>query len=208
MAARKSRLARTRGADLQNQHGERIYPSQIRKRGRPALHPDDEDVLYLARWAARRGAGYHELADLLKISKPTFDEWMLTNDAFSAAVHAGELEQFDARVERTLAERAMGYFIDVEKVFKHEGGVVRTTVREYVPPDTGAMTMWLKNRMPARWRDQQDVKFTADSTVPDNRREAMAILNMLQLGLLQVGDGGAPVIEHEKAESDDVDPDE
>jgi hypothetical protein len=57
--------------------------------------------------------------------------------------------------ERALAERAVGYSVDVEECFVIGGQVVRETVRKYYPPDVTACIYWTKNRMPEKWRDVQ-----------------------------------------------------
>ena len=63
-------------------------------------------------------------------------------------------EVADNRVERSLYNRAVGYTFDSEKVFQHQGEIVRAKTVEHVPPDTTAGIFWLKNRKPAEWRDK------------------------------------------------------
>jgi hypothetical protein len=54
-----------------------------------------------------------------------------------------------------LAERAIGYSVDVEECFVINGKVHKEIVRKYYPPDVTACIYWTKNRMPDRWRDVQ-----------------------------------------------------
>jgi hypothetical protein len=81
---------------------------------------------------------------------------------FMEAVHAGN-DSFNPRVERSLAERALGFFIDIgeEKVQDPETGEwTIKTIRKYIPPDTTAIIFFLKNRMRHKYRDVQDLNHT------------------------------------------------
>jgi hypothetical protein len=69
------------------------------------------------------------------------------------------LEESDARVERSLYNRAVGYSFNSEKIFcNKDGEVTRVPIVEHVPPDVTAQIFWLKNRDPARWRDAWQVE--------------------------------------------------
>jgi hypothetical protein len=43
---------------------------------------------------------------------------------------------FNTRVERALAERAIGFYVDVEEVFVIDKKLEKKIVRKYYPPDT------------------------------------------------------------------------
>ena len=60
---------------------------------------------------------------------------------------------------KSLYQRATGYQTKERKVEKDEAGnVVKTyEIVKQVPPDTGSMALWLKNRRPKEWRDRQEV---------------------------------------------------
>ena len=63
---------------------------------------------------------------------------------------------FNSRVERALAERAIGFYADVEEVkILNDGNEIRYNVRKYFPPDVTAGIYFTKNRMPDKWRDVQ-----------------------------------------------------
>lgn len=76
----------------------------------------------------------------------------------------GGKEAFDDRIERSLAQKASGYTFHTEKVFQFEGCVVRADIVEHVPPDVGAIKMWLGNRRPDKWKDKQEVAVTGAET--------------------------------------------
>ena len=68
-------------------------------------------------------------------------------DAFKFAASA-----FDERVERALVERAIGYEVDSEEIRVVDGKVLHIPVRRQFPPDVGAATLYLTNRMPHKYK--------------------------------------------------------
>jgi hypothetical protein len=58
-----------------------------------------------------------------------------------------------------LYERANGYSYDAVKIFMPAGAKkpVYAPYVEHMPPDVTACIFWMKNRMPERWRDVQNV---------------------------------------------------
>jgi hypothetical protein len=73
------------------------------------------------------------------------------------ALNAGK-EEFDSRIERSLAMKAAGYSYHSEKIFISDGEPIRVPVVEHVPPEVGAIKLWLGNRRPDKWRDKSEVK--------------------------------------------------
>jgi hypothetical protein len=63
------------------------------------------------------------------------------------------------RVERSLYQRAVGYNYTAVKIFMpaNRSQPVYAEYTEHVPPDVTAGIYWTKNRMPERWRDQQQI---------------------------------------------------
>jgi hypothetical protein len=59
-----------------------------------------------------------------------------------------------------LYERANGYSYDAVKIFMPAGAKkpVYAPYVEHMPPDVTACIFWMKNRMPERWRDVQNVE--------------------------------------------------
>lgn len=101
------------------------------------------------------GATDFELADFFGVDTRTIYRWKNTHAGFCQAVIVGK-EKSDARVERALFNRAVGYSFESEKVFQFQGEVIRAPTVEHVPPDPGAAMNWLKNRKPEEWRDKID----------------------------------------------------
>ncbi len=99
------------------------------------------------------GATDANLADFFEVSIRTIERWRTEHPDFCRSVKEAK-EAADARVERSLYQRATGYTYDAVKVMQYKGEAVVVPYREHVPPDTAAMIFWLKNRKKADWRDR------------------------------------------------------
>ena len=122
-------------------------------RGRPSAYKPE-----FAEQAAKLcelGATDYELAKFFKVNTATIYRWRNSIPEFCKAVTCGKA-MADARVERALYNRAVGYSFESEKVFQNRGKVVRAATVEHVPPDPAAAMNWLKNRKPENWRDKQE----------------------------------------------------
>lgn len=106
----------------------------------------------------RYGATDEELCLFFDVNNKTLRTWFVKHPEFSAAIVDGKGVS-DERVKRSLYQRAVGMYIDTEKIFMPAGASkpVRAKTREYIPPDTAACMHWLKNRDRENWRDKQDV---------------------------------------------------
>jgi hypothetical protein len=73
-----------------------------------------------------------------------------------AAVDADK-EVFDTKVERALAERAIGYFAswEDEMINPMTGEKQLLKKHKYIQPDTAAVKLWLTNRKKHEWKDVQ-----------------------------------------------------
>jgi hypothetical protein len=95
------------------------------------------------------------------VSTNTIGNWMSKHPVFAEAVNKGKSEVFDPKIERSLAERALGYSVDITELFVIDGAIVEHNVRKHYPPDVTAQIFWLKNRNPERWRDVHRVDVNA-----------------------------------------------
>lgn len=111
----------------------------------------------VAKFMAQRGAIQSEIADCFGVSTRTLQNWIAQFPEFQEAVSVGA-EAFNTRVERALAERAIGFWVSWEEDrFDLKGEKIGSVVkRKYFPPDTTAGIYFTKNRMPERWRDVQE----------------------------------------------------
>src|SRR5215470_12187388 len=63
------------------------------------------------------------------------------------------VDVFNPRVERALAERAIGFFVTLREEYTDEKGRVVPAQRQYYPPDPTSMIFFLKNRMRDKYKD-------------------------------------------------------
>jgi hypothetical protein len=116
-----------------------------------------------------------EIAKFLKISVDTLMEWKRVHPKFSKVMVDWKVKA-DAKVERALYKRAIGYKYDEvthERLkiggsdLEDAGGTqtpavkVRVVTKE-VAPDVTAQSFWLRNRKPKSWRDKVDVEHSGD----------------------------------------------
>jgi Homeodomain-like domain len=147
----------------------------------PAPLYDPERFPKEARFLAERGATQAEIADCFGISTRTLQRWIVQYPELKQAVQAGN-DAFDARVERALAERAIGFYADQytwratteqeRKQGKPEYVLVPTT-RTYYPPDVAAARYWTKNRMRDKWTEVNKVEVPVKRRSPDEILEGI-----------------------------------
>jgi hypothetical protein len=101
------------------------------------------------------GARDADLADAFGVSVGTVGRWVAAHKEFAAALKVAKGE-FDDRVERALAQRAIGYSFDTEKIFMVGTKAVRVPYREHIPPDPVAAFKWLSCRRIGEWRDRKE----------------------------------------------------
>lgn len=135
----------------------------------PIGRPTEYDPTYpeQARKLCQLGATDMELADFFKVDVRTIYRWKHTHEDFCQAVTCGK-EAADARVERSLYNRAVGYNYPAVKIFMPGGAEapVYADYTEHVPPDAGAAFNWLKNRKPDEWRDVKATEHSGPGGAP------------------------------------------
>jgi hypothetical protein len=121
--------------------------------GRPTAY-DPNIMPNAARLMCQRGAIMSELADVFRVSRRTIHYWMNQHPKFHDAIQTG-VDVFNQRVERALAERAIGFFVTLreEELDPETGQLITPAQRQYYPPDPTSMIFFLKNRMRDRYRD-------------------------------------------------------
>ncbi len=117
------------------------------------------------------GAIRPDLARAFDVEERTVDAWIKENEEFSQAIKAARVNA-DARVERRLFERAVGFEHDSEEIFCARGKVTRAKTRKLYPPETTAAIFWLKNRKPEEWRDKQVHEHTGPNNGPIQTQQA------------------------------------
>lgn len=128
-----------------------------------------ENLLRITNWAAN-GCTNKEIATNVGVSEQTFYVWLERYPEFSESIKQGRSMSCQA-IENALFKRATGYVVeDVDEVeeFKGElrdgkpanGTITKREVRKTrnVPPDTGAIVFYLKNRMGERYTDRRVIE--------------------------------------------------
>jgi len=130
-----------------------------KKRGRPsglsAFSKREKEIIY--KCCELWGATDKQIAELCKVTEQTVNNWKLQDpDFFESLKNAKQLA--DARVERSLYERAIGYACPDTYFANNRGEIIATEYTKHYPPDTTAGIFWLKNRQPEVWRDQRNIE--------------------------------------------------
>ena len=152
----------------------------------PAYKPE---YVRTAKFLCQRGAIISELAEAFGVSTTAIYNWMLRYPEFGDAVHVGAHEMFDPRVERSLAEQAIGYYVDEEEVVivgpQDDKYAEKVTVRKYVKPNVAAAIFFLKNRLPAKYRDMHRLEVDTKD-LPSAEDLKVRFASMVQ-GLIEQG---------------------
>ena len=123
--------------------------------GRPTAYEDKYAAQ--ANVLASLGATDMEQAQFFGVSIRTLHRWKVERPEFREALEMGK-DEADAKVEKSLYQRATGYTFDSEKILVIDEEVVRVETLEHVPPDTKAAMFWLQNRRPGLWRSVNHIK--------------------------------------------------
>jgi hypothetical protein len=152
------------------------------RRGSPDRF-DPATMLKTAKLVCRGGATMSELAEALNIGSATLYRWLNTYPELREAVNIG-VDAFNPRVERALAERAIGGFVTLREGYRNERGTWIPPQRQYFPPDPTSMIFFLKNRMKEKYRDVHKVETVVQLKSTDDLRIEIdkELLHLKQLG--------------------------
>ena len=103
----------------------------------------------------RLGATDKDIANAFCVCETTINAWKNKYIEFNEALKKSK-SHFDARIERSLAERALGYSHMEDKIFNNSGEALIVSTMKHYPPDTTACIFWLKNRMRSEWCDKPE----------------------------------------------------
>jgi hypothetical protein len=146
---------------LKKSTSQKVPPAQVARGrlGRPTSYKPE--YAKMAKHVAKLGATDTDLAEIFGVSDATIDNWKAQHPTdFLGPLKEGKAEA-DARVVRSLYQRATGYSYDAVKIFcSKDGKITKVPYRVHVPPDVTAQIFWLKNRNPAEWRDAWQLEAT------------------------------------------------
>ena len=124
--------------------------------GQPTKYNADH-MPRLARFMCQRGAVMSEVADAFNVSTRTLFNWLNLHPELHDAVQVG-VDAFNARVERALAERAIGFFVTLREGYYDDRDRWVPPQRQYFPPDPTSCIFFLKNRLREHYRDVHKVE--------------------------------------------------
>ena len=125
-----------------------------RKRGRPVRY--SPQVLETARRALSEGATLDEVARMVSTNVRNLYAWAARYDEFKQVLKAAGAPA-DDRVELSMYQRACGYEVKTEKVYRNsDGSITRVETTEHIPADVGAGMGWLKTRRREEWGHEGD----------------------------------------------------
>jgi hypothetical protein len=178
--------------------------SEASKLGRPTAY--EPEFCQKAANLCIAGATDFEVAEALGVCVRTIYRWKAEYPDFCHALRLGK-ELADDRVEASLYHRSVGYSYPAVKIMQNDGDPVLVPFTEHVPPDIGAITLWLINRRGDKWRAKQTLEMTGPGGGPiqheDTRDRNLSAIEALSARLpgpapgapaaaAEVGGSGAP----------------
>jgi hypothetical protein len=142
----------------------------------------------MVRKLASRGATTAEIADVFQVCTRTIRRWCAQHPEFAEAFRLGAIEEFCPWVERSPAERAIGYEVDTEELKVVNGKVMHVLVRKHFPPDVGAAALFLRNVASAKWANRQETRNVREihSSAEIRKSIEQKILDLQAAGLIDI----------------------
>ena len=147
-----------------------------KKRGPKTKSKWKDDYLTIIPELIKAGKSVTQVAKIIKVHRDTIYEWKSRNKKFSDILTTAQDDFNCGRVETSLLKRSMGYrFTETTQELDKDTQEIVTTkkVRKHVIPDTGAITFFLKNRDPARWKDKHEIEGGLTILSPDAVKKAI-----------------------------------
>ena len=134
--------------------------------GRPSSYKSTyvDDVFKLS----LLGATDKEVADFFSVCEATINTWKIQHPEFLESMCDGKLKA-DTQVAHKLYDKALGAEWIEQQAFKVRNQektgsfteeIQIVDVKRVAPPDTQAISLWLRNRQGAKWRDKIDHEHT------------------------------------------------
>ena len=112
-----------------------------------------------------------EIADVIDVNPSTIYAYKKEYPEFSNTLKKGKYNA-DTKVVESLYKRATGF--EYEETMQEgkqdsDGNLKVSLIRKtkkFMPPDTAAAFIWLKNRQPDKWKDKQEVVHSGSISDP------------------------------------------
>lgn len=126
------------------------------KMGRPSKFNDSLESVAIA--LAVKGHIDREIAEIIGVSESALNEHKKRKPDFHEALKLAKNDYDNSIVEQALLKRAIGLSIKETQIRNIDGKQVKTVIEKELPPDTAAMTLFLRNRMPEKYcRERQNI---------------------------------------------------
>lgn len=130
---------------------------QKRGRGRPCMK--DQIPEFQLEFLYRIGCIDAQVCEFFAIDEDTLNNWKKKYPEFFSAIKDWKKDA-DGKVVKSLFESACGYKHEEDKIFNDNGKPLIVPTIKHYPPDYRSMSLWLRNRLPAEWRDKTDIDIT------------------------------------------------
>lgn len=140
--------------------------------------PKPVDPLKVAEVVGELGGTEAALARALNISPQALTKRKRKQGDLVATLKKARAEA-DAKVEKSLYQRAIGYEHDDTHFASYEGRIISKKYRKHYPPDVVACIYWLNNRQRDRWSNRQDTQINMTQVVAGVPDEVLAGLKRL-----------------------------
>lgn len=108
----------------------------------------------ITEWATKKENTIAIIAQKMNIHPATFYRWLEQYEEISEAFENGR-RCIDEEVETSFFRTCIGYKETVSEEKVVDGEVVELKKEIYIPPSVPAMTFYLQNRMPDKWKKEQ-----------------------------------------------------
>lgn len=147
--------------------------------GRPTKYKP-EFVAQAQFLCGKLGATDANLAEFFGVNEDTIYEWKNVHPEFSESIKSAKAQWDDEEVIQSFRKKATGFTVPSEKIFCHEGQIIRAATTTYYPPDTAAGFIWLKNRRPKDWKDKHEVSLDISELAGKSLDELIDIFKTMQ----------------------------
>lgn len=144
--------------------------------GRPTdYRPEYDEIAYKLCLLGATDAG---MGEVFGVSEQTINAWKQKHPSFLESIARGK-RVANAKVAGALFERACGYSHPEDKIMQYEGKTIIVATTRHYPPDTAAISLFLRNREPELWKEKVEVA-TTDNDLPDKLRAARFRVNSMR----------------------------